>query len=442
MFFWKGNGYWVLLGFPFMWGMRALVNYLEDDPFFYQEHPAPQAATFLVVAMVVWALHQRHLKNRIPESYDEETGEPFFAKEEHSCFYIPIHAWPWVLVGCAFLFPYWANHPEDQRDDWDSYQFQKAMRNRVLPVALPFAPFLINDAMDQRDTALSSTGEHLLYTLSVGAKPRIVHLRKVNRSWSVPFSASFSGVQAGNYRDLEPAFHPGSLTLYFASDRPLPGESEAGDFNLWRTHFVDDDWSEPEPLSDLNEEGNEFYPSVAADGTLFFTARREGGAGGEDLWMARPAGDGFETPVPMPGALNTEADEFNGAVHPDGRLFVFGSARPDGPGGGDLYFSRLQEDGNWSAAVLGNEELNTTKLDFSPFFQPDSDVLWFTSNRADLAPAFAEQDDLIMLRRRWHARGTGGQDIYRIRYDRDALFPPTLPAQDGVTEPTSESQKD
>lgn len=424
MFTIRGNGYLILLCIPILWAVRGLTNHIQDDPHYFQEHPGPQTLTFFLCAFVIWSLHTLSQRRRVVKEIDEDTGEPIFPKEDHSFFAIPIQYWPWILAVLAIPFPYAFKIPSDFRDVWKSSDFRRALEDPVAPQPSLFARSILLDPMDQRDSTLSSDQRHFLYTLQASGTARIIHLYDRGRAegWTVPSSASFSGQTGGGFRDLEPAFRPGTTDLYFASDRPLPGETEAGDFNLWTTSWNGQTWTTPRPLHAVNGEDNEFYPSLAADGTLFFTARRDDGIGGEDLWMCLPDEQGFHPPRLVPGALNTTSDEFNAAVHPDGTLIAFGSARPDGPGGGDLYFSRLRDDGTWSAGVLGPEGLNTEKLDFCPFFQPDSEILWFTSSRAEIAPAYLEQDALPALRKRWDERGAGGQDLYRMRYDRDTLF--------------------
>ncbi|MGB0953581.1 MAG: TolB family protein [Planctomycetota bacterium] len=423
MMIYEGRGMWMgLLALVILWTCNLALGNYHEDPYYLEEQRWAQIFTGLLAATVVYLVWKSLLDKPAQRLIDEETGELHLHQEKHSLFLIPVRWLPLVLIAGGFLWPVLDDLDEPDHDEWKGYQMVRAMTLPVEETATLFAPGIVCDPMDQRDTAISEDGMHFLYTLQIQGTARIIHMQKSGSGWAEAKVPSFSGIVGGTYRDLEPAFHPGTHTLYFASDRPLPGEEEAGDFNLWRVEFLDGAWTQPEPLDALNEEGNEFYPSLTNDGTLYFTARREGGVGGEDLWMAKPNGRSFYPPILMPGAINTETDEFNGAVHPDGTLFAFGSARPDGVGGGDLYFSRLLEDGTWSAGVLGGEAFNTTKLDFCPFFQPGTDVLWFTSTRGDLDRDILRSDSLSGMQKRWRNQGFGGQDLYNIRYDRNALF--------------------
>lgn len=341
-----------------------------------------------------------------------------------------------LLLAVGVLYAHWSSKRHHR---WDTKPLALAFEQELTFEPSLFAPGSVVDGMDQRDSALSSDGRHFLYTLGTLTGSAILHAKKKKGPWLTPRIASFCVVPGVKQRDLEPAFLPGTLDLYFASDRPMPGEEECSDFNLWRTTWTGERWVTPEPVPGVNEEGHEFYPSLSTDGTLYFTARRTDGVGGEDLWMARPTAEGFEAPVLVPGALNTETDEFNAAVHPDGKLIAFGSARPDGLGGGDLYFSRLRADGTWSEGYLAPEPINSPQLDFCPFFQQDSDVLWFTSNRKDEGIS-REGLDLGELQALWANQTSGGQDLYRVRYDRNALFanPPATTTPEILDTPSAE----
>jgi hypothetical protein len=47
-------------------------------------------------------------------------------------------------------------------------------------------------------------------------------------------------------------------------------------------------WGEPRNLgAPINSPGAEWFPTLAADGTLYFGSDWEGGKGGTDLWRSR-----------------------------------------------------------------------------------------------------------------------------------------------------------
>ncbi len=267
---------------------------------------------------------------------------------------------------------------------------------------------IISDGMDQRDCALSFDGEHLLYTLQMGRQARIMHAQRSALGWGMPMTATFSG----EWRDLEPAFQPQTMLLYFVSNRPVEAGAEAGEFNIWRTRWADGQWQHAEHIADVDAAGNEFYPSLTASGDLYFTAEREGGAGGEDIWLARADGDRFAPAVALGAGVNSAGAEFNAAIDPSGTYLVFGAARADGLGGGDLYISKRGDDGNWGTAELMAGAINTPHLDFCPMFRGTGGEIWFTSRR----PIKREKaQDLASLKSQWQSAGNGLGDLYRIK---------------------------
>lgn len=83
-------------------------------------------------------------------------------------------------------------------------------------------------------------------------------------------------------------------------------------------------------------------PVLTANDLVFlFGSTRPGGPGGHDLWFAKRAttGDAFGVPQLLPG-VNGASREGELAVSPDACELLFASDR-DGTGGWDLYATRL-----------------------------------------------------------------------------------------------------
>ena len=242
-----------------------------------------------------------------------------------------------------------------------------------------FAPERVSTDLAERDTAIPPDGGAVFYTLTGASGGTIVFVEQLDGVWQRPRVAPFSG----EYTDLEPFFEPGSKRLWFASSRPLPGEQEPGDYNLWVVEFLADGWGEPQPVSGLNGPENEFYPSVTATGIVYFTGRREGGIGDEDLFRAIPAPElesGWRVEALGPN-VNTAGPEFNGFVNADETLLLFSSVRPGDQGGGDLYVCFREPGGVWSKAQALPAPLNSPRLDYCPFVTADGAQLFFTSQR-------------------------------------------------------------
>lgn len=247
----------------------------------------------------------------------------------------------------------------------------------------------ISTSINERDFALSPDGNEMYFTIST---PRstfqtIVYCKKIKEGeWTKPEVVSF----AGEFSDLEPVFSVDGNTLYFASNRPLKG-SEPKDFDIWKVSRVREKWGAPENLGDvINTDTDEFYPSVARNGNLYFTATYKDGIGKEDIYRSDYINGKYQKPVPLDTAVNSTFYEFNAFVAPDESYILFTSyGRNDDTGGGDLYISKKDEKGFWLPAANVNV-LNSPQLDYCPYVSPDGKSLFFTSERHQLSTSFID----------------------------------------------------
>lgn len=237
----------------------------------------------------------------------------------------------------------------------------------------------------------------------------VSHLRGGN--WSAPQLAPWSG----QYRDADPFITADGQRFYFISDRPFDGKPR-GDLDIWMMERRGDGWGEPQHLdAPVNSEGNEWFPTIAADGTIYFGSDRPGGLGRTDLYRCRLAGGKYQPAENLGDAVNSPADEFEPLIAPDQSFLVFmASGRPDGKGSGDLYVSELA-DGKWQPARNLGEPINSRALEISPKFSPDGRLFYFTSSRGVFAGKPMEKkmssDDLMRI---LHGPGNGLGDIYVV----------------------------
>lgn len=244
-----------------------------------------------------------------------------------------------------------------------------------------FSPDIISTNRNERDFAMSPTGNEIFYTIVLPSKNLsvIVYLFHDGAFWSHPQTAEFSG----QYRDLEPVFSPDGNKLFFASMRPLEDTDTISDWNIWYIERVSTGWSDPTALNSLiNTDKDEFYPSVSSSGNLFFTAKREDSFGNEDLYFAEFDGHDYTEPVNLGDSINSNLYEFNAFIAPDESYIIFSSlGRKDGYGGGDLYLSHRDKKGIWSKANNMGANINSEQLDYCPVISHNGKYLFFTSER-------------------------------------------------------------
>lgn len=277
-----------------------------------------------------------------------------------------------------------------------------------------FAPGIISNGLANRDMAISADWSEVYYSLqhNNGQLSTILTCREENGKWTSPEIVSFSG----RYNDLEPAFSPDGMRLYFSSNRPLQGAGPAKDYDIWFVTRLKNGWSEPQnPGTPVNSSKDEFYPSLARSGNIYFTREIEGAK--EDIVVCRFANSNYQEVASLSEAINTKGYEFNAFIDPDEKFILFSSyQRADDVGHGDLYASRQNEKGEWLPAK--HLFINSIGLDYCPYVSPDGKYLFFTSNRTVLKPPFKEKQNYASLLSKFNAAGNGLDDIYWVELGR------------------------
>jgi hypothetical protein len=195
---------------------------------------------------------------------------------------------------------------------------------------------------------------------------RILVSRCTEKGWSEPKPADF----AGDGVEADPYFTRDGGSLYFISTRTTDGVHRK-DLDIWR---VDRDakgvWGKPVRLPEpVNSTSTEWFPRPAPDGWLYFGSNRPGGLGGNDIWRARPGADGVWRVENLGPNVNTKGDEYEPLPSPDGsRMIVMAD--------GDLYESKREDDG-WGPRVKLPPEVNSGEMEVGAVFSPSGRSLLF-----------------------------------------------------------------
>jgi len=278
-----------------------------------------------------------------------------------------------------------------------------------------FGESIISSAFYERDIAITPDGKEIIFTLSDYKQKRrcLVSIKNQGASWSKPEILNITGT----HQDIEPFLTNNGTRLYFASDRPAPGDTSRKDYNLWYSERNENIWSEPVFLDTIiNSSKDEFYPSLSSNGNLYFTATKKDGIGREDIYFSRNENGTYLKPEVLDTNINSPSYEFNAFISPDENLLVFSSfGRKDGLGGGDLYFSTKDEEGKWHKARNIGEKINSEALDYCPFIDYERNNFYFSSERTDLSKQFNNINELKSFSNK---AGNGLGDIYRISLDQ------------------------
>ncbi len=278
-----------------------------------------------------------------------------------------------------------------------------------------FADGIVSTALYERDIAVSVNGHEIIYTLGDYRQTHrsLVTMGKDEAGWQPAKILPFSG----EYNDIEPFLAADDSRLYFASDRPVDSDTTRVDYNIWVVERSGSAWAIPRPLDTLiNTRADEFFPSVARNGNLYFTASRANGIGREDIYISIHSEGKYKAPQVLDSMVNTAAYEFNAYVSPEEDLLIFSSyGREDDLGGGDLYISRKDDDGHWSPSTNMGVGINSAFLDFCPFIDFPRGNFYFTSERRPTGrkkitsvPAISREANLTL---------NGMGNIYRVALD-------------------------
>jgi Tol biopolymer transport system component len=292
------------------------------------------------------------------------------------------------------------------------------------PISIPtvFAPNEISSGDYDSHPAFTPDGK-TLYFLKLTPDANfwtIVVSHFENGRWIEPEIAPFSG----QYSDADPFITADGKRFFFISNRPRTGEETNGKLpkhDIWEMDKTATGWSEPRNLgSPVNSDASEYYPTTAANRTLYFGSRRKGGKGGADIYRAKLVNGEYQEPENLGDAINTGFDEFEPYIAPDESFMIFmaGGGRPDSIGGYDLYIS-YNRNGQWTKAKNLGEPFNSTADEFSPKFSPDGKYFFWTSARSAIAAPPSTRRTYAELMKQFHSPKNGLGDIYYI--DASAL---------------------
>ena len=124
------------------------------------------------------------------------------------------------------------------------------------------------------------------------------------------------------------------------------------------------------------------HPTLNADESImYFAADRKGGFGGKDIWMTMKGDDGkFARPFNLGEVINTQGDEMFPFLRNDTTLY-FASDGHGGMGGLDIFVTTIDSLGNWSEPVNLKSPINSIGNDFGIVFHPTEERGFFASNR-------------------------------------------------------------
>lgn len=166
----------------------------------------------------------------------------------------------------------------------------------------------------------------------------IVFSLRAGGDWTEPKPIKFFRDSTINV--AHPAIAPDGVTIYFVSDAP----DGLGGYDIWRGTLDADECRFITNLGpDINTPGNEKFPVVRADGTLYFSSNGHPGLGGLDIFKATSTGEGSWNVENMGIPINSNFDDFGITFEGVNERGFFSSNRGQPRGFDAIWYFELPE---------------------------------------------------------------------------------------------------
>jgi peptidoglycan-associated lipoprotein len=195
--------------------------------------------------------------------------------------------------------------------------------------------------------------------------------------WSTPVPVE---VLNSEYEDGTPSFTSDYKEVYFT--RCEVGKRERKGCIIMSSAKTGERWSDPKNIGILPDSVVAAHPAISPDGlTLFFVSDISGGFGKKDIWEATRSQEGgaWSKPVNLGPDINTPGDELFPYLRENGTLY-FSSDGQIGMGGLDIFKANLQPDGSWIVQNL-KSPVNSFADDFGIVFENENEKGIFSSTR-------------------------------------------------------------
>ncbi len=172
-------------------------------------------------------------------------------------------------------------------------------------------------------------------------------------------------------------------TVYFTRCGNEP-QKESG-CQIFRSKRSGRNWGKPEmvDIKGVDTMSTVGQPTVSRNELLiYFSADRKGSVGGKDIWVSYRDSktEGFSRPMNLGDVVNTQGDEMFPFLRNDTTLY-FASDGHGGMGGLDIFVTTNDTAGNWDEPQNLKYPINSSMDDFGIVFHPEEEFGYLSSNR-------------------------------------------------------------
>ena len=365
---------------------------------------------------------------------------PFLRKSIEIC--PQIHASPYYYIGFDFYEKaqhdscvYWLEKflkftDEDEKKFEKEYEGQVVQAKQMIYFAkkekalrskkVPFNPVVVKGVSTANSEYLPylSPDESIFLYTRTSPDNRVDRVFQTDKEKELFMKST--KMNDGNFDDGEPMPSPfnqgtneGGATLtidnkylYYAKSVNEGGDRPNTD--IYFTCNFGDGWADIKKLPNVNHPIYwDSQPTVSSDGnSIIFVSDRPGGYGNLDLYVTTkdPTTKQWSVPKNLGPKINTSGNEKTPFLHSDSETLYFSSDGIYGYGGYDIYYTRKNEKGEWTAP----ENLG------SPINGESDDAGFFVSTNGELGYFCSWNEGKVS------GKGVGKYDIYQFDLYKEA----------------------
>ena len=250
-----------------------------------------------------------------------------------------------------------------------------------------FCPVLTGDDSEYLYFTTNREGGNEATTLSAitGVKTNDVWMTRLDAKgkWIEP--ELVEGDVNSEYDEGVVTFDKSGKTMYITRCISEAGESNGA--QILKSARSGAEWAEPQQLNFFEDSLADTliiaHPAVSKDeSTIFFVSDLPGGFGGKDIWYVNSEGKSWSEPVNAGPYINTPGDEMFPTLRNDSTLYFSSNGHP-GFGGLDIYKAIFNvKDSTVSVSNMWRP-VNSEGDDFGITFVKNEEKGYFSSNRKD-----------------------------------------------------------
>ncbi len=208
---------------------------------------------------------------------------------------------------------------------------------------------------------------------------------KIDRKdeWSEPVLFDATEKLNTNANEGAAVFNSKFNTIYFTRC-PNDQQKESG-CQIYKARRTGRTWSEAEMVEmvGIDTLSTIGQPTISeGELVIYFAANRRNGLGGKDIWVAfrDSKSEPFGRPMNLGETINTPGDEMFPFLRNDTTLF-FASDGHGGMGGLDIFVTKIDTSGNWGEPKNLKYPINSISDDFAIVFHPTDEYGFLSSSR-------------------------------------------------------------